>query len=72
MQRSRSLPGSFAIGLLIFTTNLRVNKIVSGLLIGTLLSVPDALITKSYGSILGSGILGGLILGYIADRQEKK
>ena len=62
----------FAIGLLIFTANLGVNKIISGLVIGTLLSVPDALITKSYGPILGSGIIGGFILGYIAHRQENK
>ena len=59
----------FAIGLLIFTTDLKVNRIVSGLLIGILLSLPDALITKAYGPIMGSGIIGGLILGYIAQRQ---
>lgn len=62
----------FAIGLLIFTADLGVNKTVSGLLIGLLLSFPDALITKNYGPILGSGLVGGLVIGYIASRYSKK
>jgi hypothetical protein len=61
----------FAIGLLIFTADLGINKILSGLAIGLLLSLPDALITGNYAPILGSGIIGGLIIGYIASRQPK-
>jgi hypothetical protein len=60
----------FAIGLLIYTTNLGVNKILTGLIIGLLLSIPDALITKNYAPIIGSGIVGGLIIGFIASRQK--
>jgi hypothetical protein len=30
-----------------------------------LLSVPDALITKAYGPIIGMGALGGTIIGII-------
>lgn len=62
----------FAIGLVIFTADLGVSKILSGFIIGLLISLPDALITKNYGPILGSGAIGGLILGYIASRYSKK
>jgi hypothetical protein len=34
-----------------------------GLVIGGLLSLPDAVITKAYGPILLSGAVGGLIIG---------
>ena len=39
---------------------------VIGLVIGVLLSLPDAVITKTYGPILLSGAVGGLIIGGIA------
>ena len=56
----------FAIGLLIFTTDFNIPKWLSGLLIGILLSLSDAIITKTYGPILGTGAVGGLIIGIIA------
>ncbi len=62
----------FAIGLLVFTADLGINRTVMGLLIGLMLSLPDALITKNYGPILGSGVVGGGIIGYIASRYAKK
>ena len=52
--------------------------IIAGLIFGTLDILPmffmnfeDKNAAISYGPILGSGIIGGLILGYIAHRQEK-
>lgn len=36
-----------------------------GLVVGILLSLPDAIITKTYGPILLSGAVGGLIIGGI-------
>jgi hypothetical protein len=36
-----------------------------GLVIGVLLSLPDAVVTKTYGPILLSGAVGGLIIGGI-------
>jgi hypothetical protein len=36
-----------------------------GLAIGVLLSLPDAVVTKTYGPILLSGAVGGLIIGGI-------
>ncbi len=58
-------------GLLIFTTDWQVPKWVSGLLIGVFLSLPYAIIAKTYGPILGAGVVGGVILGFLAQRSEK-
>ena len=62
----------FAIGLFIFTVDFPVKGWVKGLIIGLLLSLPDAIITKVYGPILGVGIIGGIIIGFIQQRIEKK
>jgi hypothetical protein len=40
-----------------------------GLCFGLLLSIPDALITKAYGPIIGMGALGGTIIGVIVARH---
>jgi hypothetical protein len=40
----------------------------AGLLLGILLSLPDAIITKAAAPILGTGALGGLIIGWISGR----
>ncbi len=55
----------FAVGLLIPNALPGIDPIIRGLLLGVLLSLPDALITKSYVPILGLGIIGGFILGVI-------
>lgn len=34
-----------------------------GILIGLLISLPDALITKAYLPIIGLGVIGGAIIG---------
>jgi len=60
------------VGLLIFTTDWLIPKWLLGLLLGFILSLPDALITKTYGPILGSGIAGGLIIGIVAQFTLKK
>jgi len=39
-----------------------------GLCLGLLLSVPDAIITKAYGPIIGIGAVGGTIIGVIIGR----
>lgn len=58
----------FAIGFLIVTVNLPMPKWATGALIGLLLSLPDAIITKTYAPILGVGIIGGTIIGFILNR----
>jgi hypothetical protein len=41
---------------------------VAGALIGLLISLPDAVITKAYVPIISVGIVGGAILGWVAGR----
>lgn len=56
----------FSIGFLIFNTNLPLSSWLRGLVIALLISFPNAIITKSYVPIMGTAIIGGLILGYFA------
>lgn len=58
----------FAIGFLIPMCRLPVPRFVSGAIVGVLISLPDAIITKSYGPILISGLVGGTIIGWAAGR----
>jgi hypothetical protein len=58
----------FAIGLLASTVDLPLPPWTRGLLVGLLISIPDAIITKAYVPILTSGILGGAIIGWAAGR----
>ena len=60
----------FAIGLIIFVSDFGTTGWIKGLIIGTLLSLPDAIITGAYGPILVIGIIGGVIIGYISDRLK--
>ena len=60
----------FAIGLFIFTVNFPINGWLRGIIVGLLLSLSDAIITKAYLPILGIGIIGGLIIGFIQQKFE--
>jgi len=53
------------VGFLIPNSLPLVDAILRGLFLGIFLSLPDAIITKSYVPIMGLGILGGLVLGLI-------
>lgn len=55
----------FAIGFLIPNALVGINPIIRGLLLGVVLSLPDAIITKSYKPIMALGIIGGLVIGII-------
>ena len=55
----------FAIGFLIPNALPWVDPVLRGLLIGVLLSLPDAIITKAYAPILSLGAIGGLVIGVI-------
>jgi len=55
----------FAIGFLIANALPGIDPIFRGMLLGVFLSLPDAIITKSYAPIMGLGIIGGLIIGVI-------
>ncbi len=56
----------FAIGFIIFNMELPIPGWVKGGLVGLVLSLPDALITKQYPPILGLGLIGGIVCGFLA------
>ncbi len=58
----------FAIGLVIGAAKLPLPGWANGLFWGVLLSLPDALITKTYAPILGLGAIGGMIIGFIVGK----
>jgi hypothetical protein len=53
----------FSIGFLTANTILPINPIATGVIIGVLLSIPDALITKTYVPILVIGTILGALCG---------
>lgn len=61
----------FGIGFVICNIRLPWPGWAVGLLLGILLSLPDAIITKAFAPIVGSGALGGLIIGWIASRYGR-
>ena len=60
----------FTIGFIIPNITLPFPGWVTGLLIGFLLSLPDAIITGVYGPILISGIIGGFVVGILVNRKQ--
>ena len=58
----------FGIGFAIGAARLPWPGWLVGLCFGLLLSIPDAIITKSYGPIIGMGALGGTIIGVLVGR----
>ena len=55
----------FAIGFIIFNLELPIPGWAKGALVGLVLSLPDALVTKQYAPIIGLGLIGGLICGFL-------
>jgi hypothetical protein len=53
----------FAIGFIIFNMELPIPNWLKGGLVGLILSLPDAIVTKQYAPILGLGLIGGIICG---------
>jgi hypothetical protein len=58
----------FAIGFLIPLVELPMPSWVVGGLVGLLVSLPDAVITKAYAPIMASGLIGGIVIGWAAGR----
>ena len=58
----------FALGFFAATVRLPLPPVVSGVLVGVLTSLPDAIITKAYAPILVTGILFGALAGWIVGR----
>ncbi len=41
---------------------------VRGVIVGLLISIPDAIVTKAYVPILVTGIIGGAIIGVVSSK----
>jgi hypothetical protein len=61
----------FALAFVICNIKLPWPGWLAGLLLGILLSLPDAIITKAFAPIVASGAIGGLIIGWIAARYGR-
>jgi len=61
----------FATGFLIPNTSLPFAGWITGLLVALLMSIPDAIITGAYGPILGSGAIGGIVIGFLFHRNNR-
>jgi hypothetical protein len=55
----------FMIGFLVPNLDLGIHPALTGLLLGTSLSLPSAIITRVYVPIIGTGIVGSIIIGFI-------
>ena len=58
----------FALGFFAATVRLPMSPILSGLLVGVLTSLPDAIITKAYAPIMATGVVFGAIAGWVVGR----
>jgi drug/metabolite transporter (DMT)-like permease len=56
----------FAIGVLAATVAFPVHPVVSGAIVGLLISLPDAFGLHSYAGVLGTGLLFGALTGWAA------
>ena len=55
----------FAIGALIGVTNLPLAPWLQGMIVSVLVSLPSAIITRSYIPILAVGVAGGALAGFV-------
>lgn len=60
----------FAIGFFIPNLTLHIPMWLTGLLVGLLLSLPDAIITSAYSPILTVGVIGGGIIGFMLGKWD--
>jgi len=58
----------FALGFFTATVRLPLPPIWAGIVVGLLTSAPDAIITKTYAPILGTGLLFGAVCGWVVGR----
>lgn len=58
----------FALGFFAATVRLPMHAVAAGVLVGLLTSLPDAIITKAYAPILGTGVVFGAIAGWVVGR----
>jgi hypothetical protein len=56
----------FMIGFLVPNVDLGIHPALTGGMLGLMLSLPSAIITKAYGPILGIGVVGGILIGFLS------
>lgn len=70
--RAAALAGAFcarfALGFFTATVRLPLSPIMAGIMVGLLTSAPDAIITKTYLPILGTGVIFGAACGWAVGR----
>lgn len=57
----------FMLGFLIPNVNIGLHPIVSGVFLGLGLSLPSAIISRAYAPIIGIGIVGSIIIGFVTN-----
>jgi hypothetical protein len=57
----------FMLGFIIPNVNIGLHPIAAGALLGLGLSLPTAIIVRAYAPIIGIGIIGGIIIGFITN-----
>jgi hypothetical protein len=58
----------FALGFFAATVTLPLHPIVTGVIVGLLTSLPDAIITKAFLPIMATGLVFGAIAGFIVSK----
>ena len=58
----------FALGFFAAVTRLPLSPVLTGIIVGILTSLPDAIITKAYAPIMITGVIFGAIAGWIVGR----
>jgi hypothetical protein len=58
----------FALGFFAAVTTLPLSPIATGIIVGILTSLPDAIITKAYLPIMITGVIFGAIAGFVVSR----
>lgn len=58
----------FALGFFTAVVSLPLSPVLSGVIVGVLTSLPDAIITKAYAPIMITGVIFGAVAGFIVGR----
>ena len=58
----------FALGFFAATVRLPLSPVMTGILVGVVTSLPDAIITKAYTPIMVTGVIFGAAAGWIVGR----
>ncbi len=58
----------FSLGFFAAVVRLPMSPIATGLIVGIMTSLPDAIITKAYVPIMVTGVVFGLIAGFVVSR----